>query len=241
MVHASLRAIGPVKLGAQGVLDAIELSIGPDGGMLMVLGAENDWDWVNDHPVDARGALLSDATPFDAAHTPADADVGFLAEALRRRPGTLVTNNPEGRFGAHGGLAAKLIENAPWDDYFGPGSPLDHLCQMSGSVLRLGADADTTTLLHWAEYIVPLPSKRRVRRHRRVLGPHGPIVRSIECLDDKEGVVDYAGRDYFSVILEDYLSDGRGNSGLVGRAQSQLIDAQDFVDFGVQWMKRSLV
>jgi len=221
------------------VLDAIELSVGPDGGMLMVLGAKNDWGWVNDHPEDARSALLCDATPFDAAQTPADADMGFLAEALRLRPGTLVTNNPEGRFAAHGGLATKLIENAPWDDYFGPGSPLDHLCQMSGGVLRLGADANTTTLLHWAEFIVPLPSKRRVRRHRRVLGPDGPVVRTIECLDDNNGIVDFSGRDYFRVILEDYLSDGRGRSGLVGRAHSQLIDAQDFVDFGVQWMMRS--
>jgi aminoglycoside N3'-acetyltransferase len=35
-------------------------------------------------------------------------------------------------------------------------------------VLRLGVDLDTLTVLHYAEYLVPLDVKRRVRRNRLV-------------------------------------------------------------------------
>jgi aminoglycoside N3'-acetyltransferase len=236
MVHASLRAIGPVEGSAGGVLDALEDAVGPQGTLLMVLGARNDWDWVNDHPEHERAALLADAEPFDMAQTPADPEVGYLAEAFRRREGTRVTDNPEGRFGARGALARDLLSDAPWHDYFGPGSPLDRLCKTGGRVLRLGADLDTTTALHLAEYLVHLPDKRRVRRYRRVLGKTGPEIRYVDCLDDSNGIVAWTGEDYFAMILRDYLALGRASTGWVGRARSELIVASDLVDFGVRWM-----
>jgi aminoglycoside N3'-acetyltransferase len=163
-----------------------------------------------------------------------------LAEVFRTTPGTLVTDNPEGRFGARGPLAAELVRDAPWNDYYGPGSPLERLCQLNGKVLRLGADPNTVTLLHYAEYLVPLESKRRVRRQRLVATPAGPLVRTVECLDDADGIVDYPGEDYFAVILQEYLAAGRAPQGRVGAAPSELLEANDFVRFGVEWMARNL-
>lgn len=241
MVHASLRKLGPMDGGPQGVIAALDAATGPDGGWMMVLGAENDWDWVNERPEAERAALLADAVPFDPLTTPAEEDVGHLAEAMRRHPGTQVTDNPEGRFAARGALAGALLSDAPWDDYFGPGSPLEHLCALGGQVLRLGADPDTVTLLHYAEYLAPVVHKRRVVRHRRVVGPNGPEVRTVRCLDDSEGIVTWPGEDYFATILKAYLSEGRGVEGRVGGAQSELLDARDLVDFGAEWMARHFV
>lgn len=34
---------------------------------MMVLGAANEWDWVNAHPESERAALPADADPFDPA------------------------------------------------------------------------------------------------------------------------------------------------------------------------------
>src|SRR6266851_4504674 len=79
MVHASLRAIGPVTGGADGVLDALEEAVGQDGTLLMVLGARDDWDWVNTHPEPERAGLLEGAPTFDAHATSSDPDVGVLA------------------------------------------------------------------------------------------------------------------------------------------------------------------
>lgn len=236
MVHASLRAIGPVAGGADGVIDALDLVVGPLGGLMMLLGAKDDWDWVNDRDPGARAALLEDAEPFDPDITPADPEVGVLAEVFRRRAGTLVTDHPEGRFGARGALAPRLLRDQPWDDYFGEGSPLQHLCDLGGGVLRLGADPDTTTLIHLAEYLTPLPRKQRVERHRvcRINGERR--IRTISSLDDSEGIVDWPGEDYFQTILTDYLDAGRGVQGQVGGADSHYLPARDLLDFAVRWM-----
>ncbi len=240
MVHASLRSIGPVEGGADGVLDALVTAVGSDGTVLMVLGALDEWAWVNERPEPERAALLRDADPFDALETPADPEVGALAEVFRTRPGTLVSDHPEGRFAASGRVAEHLTRDVPWHDYFGPGSPLERLVDAGGRVLRLGADPDTVTLLHYAEYLAPLLSKRRIRRHRKVLGPEGATIRVVESLDDTDGIVDYPAEDYFTSIVRTYLSTGRAQCGTVGNAPSEVIDGADVVRFAVEWMADNL-
>lgn len=241
MVHASLRAVGPVDGGADSVVDAIRSALGPDGTMLMLLGARDDWSWVNERPEAERASLLRDAEPFDARVTPADPDVGVLAEVFRCRPETIVSHHPEGRFAGAGPAAAALLADVPWDDYFGPRSPIERLIERDGVILRLGADLDTVTALHHAEYRCSIEPKRRVRRHRLVATPDGPAVRVIECLDDEHGIVDYPGGDYFTDILRDYLAAGRARQGRVGGARSELIEAADIVAFGTRWMDEHLL
>lgn len=240
MVHASLRAVGPVEGGADGVLDALEAVVGPEGTILMTLGARDDWGWINDRPEPERAHLLRGSEPFDAARTPADPDMGVLAEVFRRRPGTLVSDHPEGRFGASGRLAAALVNDVPWDDYYAAGSPLERLVHSGGRIVRLGADLDTLTVLHYAEHLAPVADKRRVRRHRLVVGADGAEVRVVDTLDDSDGIVELPGEDYFAVILRRYLATGRAATGTVGRATSELIDAADVVDFAVAWMAEHL-
>jgi aminoglycoside N3'-acetyltransferase len=163
MVHASLRAIGSVAGGAAAVVQALEDAVGSAGTLLMNLGARDDYDWVNKRPESERIALLEGAPAFEALKTPADPDVGVLAEVFRRLHGTVVSDQPDARFGARGDLARQLLaEPLPWDDYYGPGSVLDRFSRAAGKILRIGADPDTVTLLHLAEYLVDLPDKRRV-------------------------------------------------------------------------------
>jgi aminoglycoside N3'-acetyltransferase len=108
-------------------------------------------------------------------------------------------------------------------------------------VLRIGANPETTTLLHYAEYLAEVPNKRRVRRHYRVAGPNGPVTRAMECLNDETGIVDYpGGEDEFGIILNAYLATGRARTGRLGNAPSELIDAGDIVLFGARWMTENL-
>jgi aminoglycoside N3'-acetyltransferase len=238
-VHASMRALGPVENGADGVIEAIGLAVGTVGTMFMTLGARDDWSWVNERPEHERAALLYDAEPFDHLVTPADPDNGVLAEVFRRR--AAVSDHPEGRFGAIGPLAGTLLDDVPWDDYYGHGSPLERFVDAGGKVLRLGADPDTITLIHYAEHLVPLDVKRRVRRHRMVTTPVGPELRTVDCLDDSDGIVDRPGEeDYFVTILREYLAAGRARTSLVGRATSELIDGRDLIGFSVIWMAEHL-
>lgn len=237
MVHASMRALGPVERGAEGVVEALDRSVGPEGTLLMVLGAHDDSAWVNERPESERRSLLDDAVPFDCRVTPAERDVGVLAEVFRTTPGTTVSNHPEGRFGARGGQARTFVEGVPWDDYYGPGSPLERLVQADGQVVRLGADPNTVTLTHYAEYLAVLPDKRRVRRTRRVATGGGSEIRTIDCLDDTNGIVEYVGGDYFGVILDVYAQRGGVRRGPVANAVGEIIQARPFVEFAARWME----
>jgi aminoglycoside N3'-acetyltransferase len=241
MVHASLRGIGPVEGGAAGLVRALDAAVGGDGTVLMTVGARDECAWVNDRPEAERAGLLAGTEPFDYRSTPADPDVGVLAEVFRQMPGTLASDHPEGRFAARGSLAERFLVNVPWDDYYGPGSPLERFANARGKVLRLGSDPNTVTLLHYAEYLAEVPHKRRVRRHRLVAGVHGPEIRTVECLDDARGIVAYPEEDYFATILNAYLRERAGAAGLVGNARSELLDAADLVAFAAGWMTEHLV
>ncbi len=245
MVHASLRRIGLARTdfgegGAEVILDALEAAVGPDGTLMMTLGTDYPQDWVNRRPVAERAGLLAGTAPFDPRDAAVMPDVGWLGEVFRRRPGTLVSDNPSGRFGARGRQAEALMHGQPWHDYYGPGSPLEKLCDLGGRILRLGADPDTVTALHLAEYLADLPDKRRTRWDYLVAGEDGPRHVWISCLDDSEGIVARQGEDYFALILAAYLQTGRAHMSHVGHAAAELIDAADIVAFGTKWMEQNL-
>ncbi len=218
MVHASLRRIGPIKGGAEALLDALRDVLGADGTLLMALGAD-------------------DRCPFDRLTSPVEQDMGVLAEVFRRRCGASVNDHAAARFGALGPCAAELLEPVPLHDYHGPGSVLSRLTAMNGSVLRMGADIDTVTLTHYAEYLADLPDKRRVRiRYLRAdIGEQW-----IESLDDSEGLVDWPDGDYFSRLLLDFLEAGHARIGAVGRSNAELFPAPAFVGYAVDWLETRL-
>ncbi|WP_129794092.1 aminoglycoside N(3)-acetyltransferase [Sphingosinicella sp. CPCC 101087] len=245
MVHASLRKIGLARGlhgpgGADLILDVLDRLVGPDGTLLMVLGTAYGQDWVNQRAPARRADLLAGSEPLDLSTAPAIGEVGWLAEAFRRRPGTIVSGNPSGRFGARGPAAEALLRRQPWHDYYGPGSPLQKLCDAGGRILRLGANDDTVTALHYAEYLARLPHKRRTRWDYLLRTENGPRHAWVECLDDSEGIAVWDGDDYFALILNAYLDAGRARRGCVGHAPSELIEAADIVRFGTAWMEANL-
>jgi aminoglycoside N3'-acetyltransferase len=245
MVHASLRALGlarsqGVEGGAEILLTALSEAVGPEGTLMMILGSEYPLDHVNQYPISERAALLEGTEPFHYLEAPVLPEVGWIAEAFRRRPGTLVSENPSGRFAACGARASELLRDQPWNDYYGPGSPLEKLCAWGGRVLRLGANPDTTTVLHYAEYLARISGKRRTRWDYLLATPEGPRHRWIECLDDAEGIVDWDGEDYFAVILKAYLAQGRHFTGKIGATSGDLMKARDLAEFGARWMEENL-
>lgn len=218
-----MRAVGPVPGGADGLIDAMIAAVGPHGHLVSLICGPED-------------------APFDPRRSPAWDELGVLAEVFRRRPEVVLNRHPIARMGAIGPRAADLVADPPRDDYYGPGSPLSRIWAANGRVLRLGADEDTVTMLHWAEYRCVLADKRRVTRSQACVGPDGAVhVQRISCLDDENGLVDRPdGDDCFAEILRGYLATGRARRGLVGGAEADLLDAQDLVSFGVDWLEAHL-
>jgi aminoglycoside N3'-acetyltransferase len=218
MVHASLRKVGPIVGDADTLLECLLETLGPNGTLLMVLGAD-------------------DEEPFDPLSTEVEEDMGILAEIFRRRNGTKVNDHAAARYGAYGPRATELLEPIPLHDYHGPGSVLERFTEMGGAVLRLGADVDTVTLTHWAEYLANIPNKRRVRlRYERADSGE----QWIESLDDTYGIADWEGGDYFSQILLGFLATGQARIGPVGNCTAELFEAKPFVAFAATWLETNL-
>jgi len=240
MVHASLRKLGLARSqvgegGPEMLLDALEAAVGPSGTLVMILGSDYAYEWVNQRPVEERAKLLAGTPPFDARAASVLPEVGWFAEVFRLHAGTVLSSNPSGRFAARGRDAEALLSDQPWNDYYGPGSPLEKLCE-GGKVLRLGADPNTVTVLHYAEYVARVPNKRRTRWDYLIAGKDGPRHVWIDCLDDAEGIADWDD-DYFALITSAYVAAGKARRGRVGLAASELIDAADLVAFGAAWME----
>ncbi len=219
MTHASMRRVGPVEGGARGVIDALRAAVGPEGTLVMVISA-------------------TEREPFDAHTTPVDVEeMGVLAEVFRTYPGVMVNDHPADRFAAIGPKGAYLLEPTPLHDYHGPGSVLERLTGANGKVLRLGANPDTVTLTHYAEYLANVPDKIRVSR-RYVRADIGELW--IESLDDTDGIAQWEEGDYFPRIFLDYRAAGSVRVGAVGGCEAEFFEAMPFVTFAVAWMNRRL-
>ena len=219
MIHASMRRVGPVEGGAASVIEALRAAVGTGGTLLMVLSAAED-------------------EPFDALRSPVDVeDMGILAEVFRTYPGVSVNDHPADRFAALGPAASYLLTPTPLHDYHGPGSVLERFTQRGGKVLRLGANPDTVTLTHYAEYLADVPDKVRVRR-RYVRADTGEVW--IESLDDTDGIATWEEGDYFPQIFLDHRASGAVRIGPVGRCEAELFEAAPFVAFAVEWMNAKL-
>ncbi len=218
MVHASLRKIGPIEGGADALIDTLLEAQGSRGTLVMPLGAEED-------------------APFNALTSRAEKDIGALAEVFRNRKDVRVNDHVAGRFGAIGPLRREILEPIPLHDYYGPGSPLERFTALGGWVLRLGADQNTVTLTHWAEYLADVPNKLTARR-RYVRADTGE--QWVDSLDDSFGIVDWPHGDYFTEMFRDFIREGHVRSGKVGNCHAELFAAGTYVPFAVAWMEKNL-
>jgi len=241
MVHASLRAVGPLLGGAdvliEALLEALLEAAAPGGTLMMYLGCPSPWDDIGCGKLAAEEeALAREHLPaFDPATTRANPSHGLLAELFRTRPGCRVSSNPGARMGALGEGAARLVADHPDDWGYGPGSPLGRLVEAGGKVLLLGSDRDQVTLLHHAEQLAPFEGKREVTLEVPVLRDGARVWTRCREYDTSRGPVDWPER-FFATIVEDFAASGGARSGPVGHAGSLLMDAGALVDHAIGLM-----
>ena len=105
----------------------------------------------------------------------------------------------------------------------------------------LGSPRSDVTILHYAEYLADVPSKRVVCYQAPLMRDGERVWVEVEELSSDAGIADYPGEEYFRPLMEAYLATGRGRQGLVGAGESYFFDAPDLVAFAARWMERNLV
>ncbi|RFS87344.1 aminoglycoside 3-N-acetyltransferase [Actinomadura spongiicola] len=246
MFHTAMSALGYVAGGPQTIINALRDVVGARGTLMVTCGWNDapPYDFT-DWPEEWQAAVRAEHPAYDLLLSEADHNNGRLPEALRRWPGAVRSRHPDVSFAALGPAAHLLMDDHPWDDPHGPGSPLARLTAEGGRVLLLGAPLDTLTLLHHAEALAEAPGKRFVDYQQPITVDGERVWRRFHDIDSENGAFDYTpvvpeGQDPFEAIARDMLAAGHGRQGRVGASTSYLFEAPDVVSFGVNWIESKL-
>jgi aminoglycoside 3-N-acetyltransferase len=237
-LHASVRAIGPVAGGPDQIHLALADALTDEGTLMMYPSCPDGYDDLG------RGVLTADEEfhlrallpPFDAATARSARDNGALVELFRTWPGTLV-NDHVARFAARGAEAAYLFSEQPWDYAYGAGSALERFAWLSGRILLLGSDHDQVTFLHHAEHVADFPDKRVVRYRVPVLADGARVLRECSEFDTSIGAHAHWPDRFFARIVDAHLARTENAGGLVGDAESFLVDARPLLAFAIEVME----
>ncbi len=138
LVHSSLKSLGWVEGGAEGVIDALLDAVGP-AGTVMVPTITGQAEHSPEHP-----------PVFDLRNTPGW--TGTIPETFRRRDGARRSLHPTHSVAAIGPQADFLVRDhleAP--SPCGPGSPYLRLADLAGKIVFIGVSLECCTVLHGVE------------------------------------------------------------------------------------------
>jgi aminoglycoside 3-N-acetyltransferase len=241
MVHASVRAVGPIAGGPDQIHLALKDALTEAGTMMMYASCPEFYDEVGRgvHPGSIERELLDKMPAFDARTARAARDNGTLVEFFRSYPDSLV-NDHVARFVVWGAQARHLISEQPWDFAFGKGSALERFVELDGKILLIGCDHDTVTFLHYAEHLLDVPGLR-------IASYEVPVVENGERVWKEMKEVDTSGEGahpnwpdrFFAQIVNAYMAQTHNRGGRVGHAHCFLFDAKGLLKLALETMTRT--
>lgn len=237
MVHAGLRSVGEILGGPDVLISALIETIGSDGTLMVYVGCQTPYDDVgrNIYSEEDEAFILEHCPPFKPESSRASRDFGAFAELFRTTPGVICSSNAGSRMAAIGAKAEFLTANHPVNYGLGKDSPLERLYEIGGKVVLIGSDTDAVTILHYAEAIAPIKDKRKFNLKVPIEKSGKTIWIDMEEYDSATGIRDWPDR-FFAFIVEQYIQARNLKAGLLGRARTYVLDAQDLVQFAVPIM-----
>jgi aminoglycoside 3-N-acetyltransferase len=239
MVHASVRAVGPIAGGPDQIHLALKDVLTSRGTLMMYASCPDGYDDVGRghlSPAEER-AIIDKQPPFDAFIAKAQRENGALVEFFRSYPGSIV-NNHVARFVVWGHYAQYLISKQPWDFAFGYDSALERFVELDGKILLIGCDHDNVTFLHYAEHIVDIPGKRIARFEVPVLDNGERVWKEMAEVDtsDQGAHPNWPPR-FFAQIVNAHLARTRNRGRTVGHAHCFLTDAKGLLEVALAQMR----
>jgi aminoglycoside 3-N-acetyltransferase len=156
IVHSSLSRLGPVKGGANTVIDAILAVIGREGTLL------------------APSFNHGSASVYNPMTTPTTN--GVIADTLWRRADAGRSLHGTHAVAAIGARASAYLEDHLESGIWGADSPIGRLVQRGGYVLCLGVSPESATVYHIAEISVPCRCLDMFKGTDRLLSSEGTVV-----------------------------------------------------------------
>jgi aminoglycoside 3-N-acetyltransferase len=240
MLHASVRAVGPVAGGPDQIHLALKDVLTEQGTLMMYAGCPDHYDEIGLGSLapEREAELLEKLPAFDPLTARCQRENGALVEMLRTYPGSRVNRHAGARFVAWGRRVDDLFSAQPWNYAYGRGSALERFVALDGKILLLGADHDNVTFLHYAEHVVDIPGKRVVR-YAVPVEEHGARVwRPAEEFDTGEGAHPHWPDRFFARLVDRFLAESGARGGKVGDAQAFLLPARGLLDFALPWMRK---
>lgn len=215
LVHSSLRAVGTVERGPDGLVDALLAAIGPTGTLVVPT-----FTYRSEH--------------FDPVTTPGR--TGAVSEAVRRRPGAFRSLHPFYSVAAIGPDAVGLCMDHELLAGTGVGSPLDRHAALGGLIVLIGVGHEADTTIHVGEFhadapYLDIPFDPAWPTTAEVTTPDGPMT----CSYDR-----FPGCSRAFGILEPQLrARGVVRDGPVGGATAQVVPGQAVIEETVALLARN--
>lgn len=233
LVHASMRAVGPLADGPTTVVAAIREVIGR--GAAIVVPAQTPIhsptsrafaEATRNMSAAELARFASRLEGFDPGSSPAQG-MGALAETVRQHPRAHRSVHPLTSFAALGGRAQRLMAQHDITSLLGEQSPLRALYDSHATVLLLGVDFTACTAIHLAEH--RLPWSAPTQRYRCFVRSSGGRT---ECEFTGARYDDGDFADLGEALdIQPFVGHGR-----LGRAPVRVLPMRQTVDFSAIWM-----
>jgi aminoglycoside 3-N-acetyltransferase len=238
MLHASIRAVGPIAGGPDQIHLALKDALTPEGTLVMYASCPAHTDEIGrgNLTADEERELLEKLPAFDPLTARCQRENGALVELLRTYPGSIV-NEHVARFVVWGHRARHLVAPQPWHYAFGAGSLLDRFVAEDGRILLLGCDHDSVTFLHYVEHIADIPDKRVAAFKVPVIEGGARVWRQMEEFDTSgTGAHAHWPDRLFGRLIDTHLAQTANAGGHVGDARAFLVSSRELRDFALPAM-----
>ena len=208
--------------GAGTVVDSLLAAVGSGGTVAMPAFTPQVADpapgTVGVPDTSTRG--LRDAVPL--FHPDMPSEMGAIAEAFRKLPGSVRSAHPQVSVSAHGRHADHVVTPHPLEFAVGRHSPFGRLHDLGAHILLVGVGHNRNTFLHHAETLSPA-RRLKIRRFPQMVDGERVWVEAFDVADDN-------GR-LFPGIGEEFERRSGTRIIRIGKATCRLIPVQPFVNF----------